>query len=164
MAKLGRILTVWFKASDEVITAVGKDMMYEYEKKNNLESVIIIKKEFEFVDQETHEHTKKEIKAVRHEYYFNSYKELINDSWFLDAVKDNKYPILNFKITDDHKDYFKRKTISDYMIPFSENSINILRCLDWYLDYEKQEYKLVNTKSKNAKNTYRKIWYWGDKI
>ena len=36
MTKLGRIITVFFKASDEVIKAVGEDHLHNYEKEKTL--------------------------------------------------------------------------------------------------------------------------------
>ena len=164
MTKLGRIITVFFKASDEVIKAVGEDHLHNYEKENKLESSIIQKKEFEFYNKETDEKYKKELDYVRKEYHFKSYKELVNDSWFLKAVKDKKFPILTFKITDDNKKYTERKTISDFIIAFDENSINILKCLEYYLDYERQGWDLVNTKTKNAKQEMKRVHYWGREI
>tara|TARA_Y100000310_G_scaffold321349_1_gene378853 strand:+ start:400 stop:894 length:495 start_codon:yes stop_codon:yes gene_type:complete len=164
MTKLSRIITVFFKASDEVIKAVGEDHLHNYEKENKLESSIIQKKEFKFCDKETSQDYKKELDCVRKEYHFKSYKELVNDRWFLKAVKDNKYPILNFKITDDNEKYTERKTIRDFMIPYSETSINILKCLDYYLDYERKGYDLVYTKTKNAKKEMKRVHCWGREI
>ena len=164
MTKLGRIITVFFKASDEVIKAVGEDHLHNYEKENKLESSIIQKKEFKFHDPRTNVSYKKELNYVRKEYHFKSYKELVNDSWFLKAVKDKKFPILTFKITDDNKKYTERKTISDFIIAFDENSINILKCLEYYLDYERQGWDLVNTKTKNAKQEMKRVHYWGREI
>ena len=62
MTKLSRIITVFFKASDEVIKAVGEDHLHNYEKENKLESSIIQKKEFEFYNKETDEKYKKEVR------------------------------------------------------------------------------------------------------
>ena len=164
MTKLSRIITVFFKASDEVIKAVGEDHLHNYEKENKLESSIIQKKEFKFCDKETSQDYKKELDCVRKEYHFKSYKELVNDRWFLKAVKDNKYPILNFKITDDNEKYTERKTIRDFMIPYSETSINILESLNYFLDYERKGYDLVYTKTKNAKQEMKRVHCWGREI
>ena len=164
MKKLGRIITIFFKPSDELIKAVGLDHLHNYEKENKLESSIIQKKEFKFCDKETSQDYKKELDYVRKEYHFKSYKELVNDRWFLNPIKDNKYPILNFKITDDNEKYTERKTIRDFMIPYSETSINILKCLDYYLGYERQGWDLVYTKTKNAKQVMKRVHHWGEKI
>ena len=164
MTKLGRIITVFFKASDEVIKAVGEDHLHNYEKENKLESSIIQKKEFKFHDPRTNVSYKKELNYVRKEYHFKSYKELVNDSWFLKAVKDKKFPILTFKITDDNEKYTERKTIRDFMIPYSETSINILESLNYFLGYERQGWDLVYTKTKNAKKEVKRVYYWGREI
>ena len=37
MKKLGRILTIYFKASEQVIKDIGEDHLYNYEKEKNLE-------------------------------------------------------------------------------------------------------------------------------
>jgi len=164
MKKLGRIITVFFKASDEVIKAVGEDHLHNYEKENKLESSIIQKKEFKFCDKENSQDYKKELDYVVKEYHFKSYKELVNDRWFLNAIKDNKYPILNFKITDDNEKYTERKTIRDFMIPYSETSINILESLNYFLAYEREGWDLVHTKTKNAKKEMKRVYYWGREI
>ena len=164
MKKLGRILTIYFKASEQVIKDIGEEYQYNFEKEKNLESSLIYKREFEFHDQETNKRIKKELDCVRKEYYFKSYKDLVNDTWFLNAVKNNKNPILNFKITDDNEKWTERKTIKPFMFPFSETSINILKCLDEYLYLERMGFDLVYTKTKNAKQTMKRVHYWGSKI
>ena len=74
MKKLGRILTIYFKASEQVIKDIGEEYQHNFEKEKNLESSLIYKREFEFHDQETHKRFKKELDCVRKEYYFKSYK------------------------------------------------------------------------------------------
>ena len=50
------------------------------------------------------------------------------------------------------------------MFPYSETSINILECLDYYLGYERQGWDLVYTKTKNAKKEVKRVYYWGWEI
>ena len=69
MKKLGRILTIYFKASEQVIKDIGEEYQYNFEKEKNLESSLIYKREFEFHDQEPHKRFKKEL----------DYPEKIND-------------------------------------------------------------------------------------
>ena len=164
MKKLGRILTVYYKASEQVIKDIGEECLYNFEKEKNIESSLIYKREFEFYDEQTSKRFKKELDCVRKEYYFKSYKDLVNDRWFLNAVKDNKNPILNFKITDDNEKYTERKTLKPFMFPFSETSINILKCLEESLYYERVGFDLVYTKTKNAKQKMKRVHYWGSTI
>ena len=53
MKKLGRILPIYFKASEQVIKDIGQEHLHNYEKEKNLESSLIYKREFEFHDQDT---------------------------------------------------------------------------------------------------------------
>ena len=69
-----------------------------------------------------------------------------------------------FKITDDNDKWSERKTIKPFMFPFSETSINILKCLEEYLYLERMGFDLVYTKTKNAKQTMKRVHYWGRRI
>jgi hypothetical protein len=94
----------------------------------------------------------KELLTFSYNFTFFSYKDIA------ETLKDYKdFVILEYSISDNNKDYLKSKEYG-HVWACDVTGLNMEKCLEKYIDLEKRNYDIVNTKA-GAKYSIKKVYY-----
>ena len=155
MNKLGREIRVKFIYTDELLKKLCGDYHSEdhyKEMKEKFAEKEVIK--FNPFDKPEFE---KELLTFSETFTFYSYKDIA------ETLKEyEEFTILQYRITDNNDDVWKRK---QYGLCWACDISGLImnKCLERYLNYEKQKYHIERTKA-GAKHPVKTVNYWGEKI
>jgi hypothetical protein len=155
MKKLGREIRVKFIYTDELLKKLFQDR-YEESWYQKMKEEFAVKEIIKF-NPFYGDSYEKELLTFSHTFTFFSYKDIA------ETLKDYKdFVILEYRISDNNKDYFKSKEYG-HVWACDVIGLNMKKCLEKYIDLEKRNYDIVNTKA-GAKYSIKKVYYYGNKI
>jgi len=155
MNKLGRKIRVKFVFNNELLKKLLGDYHNEShykEMKDKFAKKEIIK--FNPLEGDAYE---KELLTFSNTFTFYSYKDIA------EILKDYKeFTVLEYRITDNNQDAFNRKEYSKCWA-CDVIGLNMEKCLEEYVNLEKRNYHVENTKA-GAKYPVKKVYYYGSRI
>jgi len=155
MNKLGRVIRVKFIYTDELLKKLLGDWHNEShykEMKDQFTKKEIIK--FNPLEGDAYE---KELLTFSNTFTFFTYKDIA------EILKDYKeFTVLEYRITDNNQDAFNRKEYSKCWA-CDVIGLNMEKCLEEYVNLEKRNYHVENTKA-GAKYPVKKVYYYGSRI
>jgi len=155
MKKLGRQIRVKFIYTDELLKKLFQDC-YEKSWYQEMKEEFAVKEIIKF-NPFYGDSYEKELLTFSYSFTFFSYKDIA------ETLKDYKdFVILEYRITDNNKNYFESKQYG-HSWACDVTGLNMEKCLEKYIDLEKRNYDIVNTKA-GAKYPIKKVYYYGSKI